>query len=202
MELIFVRHAEPVQVTVAGGGADPVLSALGRAQADALAACPALGNIDAIVQSPAQRAVQTARPLAERLGLAPLTDPDLLEWDWGSEDYTPVEEMRAKNDPRWQSMIRGEAYPGVDVPAFRGRVRDAVERVAVAHPGRTRVLVVCHAGVINSFIGEVIGAQALVWFHPAYTSFSRIAVARDGRRGILSLNETPHLLALAKATHA
>jgi broad specificity phosphatase PhoE len=104
--------------------------------------------------------------------------------------------MRRVNDPRWQQVIRGEPYGDVDVPAFRRRVLDAIGGLVAAHPGPQRVLVVCHAGVINSYIGDVIGSRTVIWFHPAYTSFSRVAAARGGRRGILSLNETPHLVAL------
>jgi broad specificity phosphatase PhoE len=202
MELILVRHAEPVAHVVAAGNADPGLTPVGVAQAQALADSPALGHVDLIVQSPARRAMETARPIAEQRGLNPVTVDALVEWDWGSADYIPVEAMRAANDPRWQRMVRGEPYDGVDVPAFRRRVLTAIGDVVAANPGRRRVLVVCHAGVINAYTGDVVGTDMLLWFHPAYTSFCRVAAARDGRRGILSINETPHLLGVELATAA
>lgn len=202
MELILVRHAEPAELVAADGHADPGLTPLGVAQAQALADSPALGRVDLIVQSPARRAVQTAHPIAAQRDLTPVTVDDLVEWDWGAADYVPVEVMRAANDPRWQNVIRGEAYDGVDVPAFRRRILSAIGKIVAANPGSRRVLVVCHAGVINAYTGDVLGAKSLLWFHPAYSSFCRVAAARDGRRGILSINETPHLIGVKLATPA
>lgn len=200
MELILVRHGEPAELVVTGGVADPRLTEQGNAQARALAACPALGHVDLIMASPARRAVETAAPLTAERGLDPETDADLLEWDWGSEDYTPVEAMRATNDPRLDALARGDVYGGVDVVAFRRRVLDAFGRIVAANPGPRRVVVVCHAGVINAYLGDVLGVEKLLWFHPAYTSFSRVGAARDGRRGVLSVNETPHLMTVVAPT--
>jgi broad specificity phosphatase PhoE len=195
VEFVVVRHAEPEAITVSEGSADPGLTALGRAQAEALARCPGLGHLDMIVQSPARRAIETAAPLAACRGLIPITLDGLTELDWGAKDYTPVETMRARNDPRWQAaVLRGEGW-GVDASWFRARVVETFTELAVANAGATRIAAVCHNGVLNAWIGEVIGMERLLWLHAAYTSYSRVAVARDGRRGILSLNETPHLLA-------
>jgi broad specificity phosphatase PhoE len=196
LEFIVVRHAEPEAVTAVEGRADPGLTARGRAQAAALARCSGLGQIDLIVQSPARRAIETAAPLAADRRLAPITLDGLAELDWGSTDYTPAETLRATKDPRWEAaVLRGEGW-GADLPLFRGRVVATFTELAAANPGPTRIAVVCHNGVLNAWIGEIIGMEPLLWLHAAYTSYSRVAVARDGRRGILSLNETPHLLDL------
>lgn len=200
MEFVIVRHAEPSAMRVESGAADPGLTSLGRAQAQALADCPALDAVDVIVQSPSRRATETARPIAERLGIDPVTVPGLAEFDHGQAEYVPVEQLRELRDGRWDAMVRGEAYGEVDVPAFRARVQQSFAELAAANPGRRRVVVVCHSGVINAYTGGVIGMEKLLWFAPAYSSFSRVAAARDGRRGIVSLNETPHLLGLDHAT--
>lgn len=200
MEFVIIRHAEPAAMRVESGAADPGLTPLGLAQAEALASCTALTDVDLVVQSPSRRAIETARPIAERFGLAPVTVPELSEFDHGDAEYVPVEQLRKLRDERWDAMVRGEAYGNVDVPAFRARVREAFAALAAAHPGPRRVVVVAHAGVINAYTGDVIGIEKLLWFAPAYSSISRVAAARDGRRGILSLNETPHLLGLDLAT--
>ncbi len=200
MEFVIVRHAEPMAVRVESGAADPGLTVLGRAQAQALADSPALGPVDAIAQSPSRRAIETARPIAERFGLDPVTVDGLAEFDHGDTEYVPVEELREARGERWDALLRGEPYGEVDVPAFRARVLRSFADLAAANPGRRRVLVVCHSGVVNAYIGDVIGMDKLLWFAPAYSSFSRIAAARDGRRGIVSLNETPHLHGLDLAT--
>jgi broad specificity phosphatase PhoE len=200
MEFVIVRHAEPSAMRVETGAADPDLTPLGRAQAQALADSPALDAVDVIVQSPSRRAIETARPIAERFGIDPLTVPGLTEFDHGEAEYVPVEQLRELRDGRWDAMVRGEAYGGVDVPAFRARVLQSFAELAAANPGQRRVVVVCHSGVLNAYIGDVIGMAKLLWFAPAYSSFSRVAAARDGRRGLVSLNETPHLLGLDHAT--
>jgi broad specificity phosphatase PhoE len=195
VELILIRHAKPEAATVRRGRADPGLTELGQAQAKALAASPGLGPIDLIVQSPARRAIETARPLAQRLGLDPVTLPDLAEWDWGSEDYTPVEALREADDHRWQTLMRGELYGDVDTPAFRRRVLGVFGRLVAGALDDQRVAAICHGGVINAYLGDVIGMEALLWCHPRYASFSRVSVARDGRRTLISLNEMAHVVA-------
>lgn len=196
MEFILVRHAEPVAVRVDGDGAyaDPVLSPEGRAQAAVLGAAPTLGDVDLIVQSPARRAIETIQPFAERVGLTPVTVDAVAEWDWGADDYTPYEVMRATNDPRYALLSQGQTYGDVDMQDFRRRVTAAFAGLAAANPGRRRVVVACHAGVINAYLGDVLGIERPLWFHPAYTSLSRVRVARDGQRGVASVNETPHLV--------
>ena len=73
--VLLVRHAERADggVPPAGmvGPADPDLSAEGRARADRLAVMLADAGITKIIVSEFRRTVQTAEPLAKRLGLAP-----------------------------------------------------------------------------------------------------------------------------------
>ncbi len=57
------------------------------------------------------------------------------------------------------------------------------------------MVVVTHGGVLNVYLAHVLGTGRLLWFHPAYTSISRVAAARTGQRSIESLNETAHLVA-------
>lgn len=105
----------------------------------------------------------------------------------------PVEELRASNDPRWQLLASGDLYSaGVDPAAFRVRVVEAVERIVAAHPGGRAVLFT-HAGTVNAYAGHVLGQQQTIWFGPAYCSITRIAAARGGRRGMVSVNETGHV---------
>ena len=196
MEFLLVRHALPVSASVEDGHADPHLTRLGVAQADALARSGLLGRVDGLITSPARRAVETARPIAERHGLTPTVIEDVAEWDWGMSEYMPVEELKASGDPRWEAIARGEPSGEVDIPAFRKRVVAAFDALAVANPGR-RLVVATHAGVINTYIADVLGiAGPTLWFRPDYASLSRVAVARSGRRGVLSINETAHLLDL------
>jgi 2,3-bisphosphoglycerate-dependent phosphoglycerate mutase len=195
VELVLVRHALPVRADAApdGGRADPGLSERGREQAARLPAALAGDRVDVLCTSPLRRARETAEPVAAALGLEPVVVEGVAEFDSGDASYVPVEELRAAGDPRWQALVRGELYSaGVDPAAFRATVVAALADVAAQHPGGRAVLV-SHAGVINAAAGDVLGQQRPIWFAPAYCSLTRLAYARDGRRGVVSLNETAHV---------
>lgn len=193
MELVFVRHALPVRIDAAEGPADPGLAPLGVEQAHRVAAYLAAETPDAVYTSPQRRAGETARPLTERMGLAATPDAGLAEFDPHATSYVPVEELKAAGDPRWARLARGELYaPEIDPVAFRHGVVAAVEAIVAAHPAG-RVVLFSHAGAINAYTGSVLRQTRSIWFAPAYASVTRVAAARDGRRGIVSLNETGHV---------
>ena len=195
MELVLVRHALPVRVdaTPDGRPADPVLAERGHEQAQRVLQALSLDTVDALYSSPAARALQTAAPLVEKLGLALATEPGIAEFDANDPSYVPVEELRAANDPRWQALVRGDLMnAGVDPVAFRNRVVAAVEGIVSRHPGE-RVVLFTHSGTINAYCGHVLGQPRALWFAPDYASVTRVGAARDGRRGVISLNETTHV---------
>lgn len=193
MELILVRHARPVhRRTTDGTPANPGLAPEGQRQAELLAGWLTAERVDAVVSSPASRAIQTAEPLVEQLGAELRLVDGLREFDAGATEYVPVEQLQAAGDPRWHAMARGELYDCPDPAGFRDRVVAAVEGVIGGHPGE-RVVAFSHAGVINVYAGHVLGLARDIWFAPDYTSITRVAGSRNGRRGLRSLNETPHL---------
>jgi broad specificity phosphatase PhoE len=146
-----------------------------------------------VYSSPAARALQTAAPLVAALGLPLEVAEGLAEFDVAHSSYVPVEELRAAGDPRWAALVRGDLYhPDVDPVAFRDGVVAAVEAIAARHPGGRAVLFT-HSGSINAYTGHVTGQLKPLWFAPAYASLTRIGAARDGRRGVVSLNETGHV---------
>jgi broad specificity phosphatase PhoE len=195
MEIVLVRHALPVRIdaTQDGGPADPQLAERGHAQAQRLVQALAGDDVTALYTSPSRRARETAAPLEQALGMTAEAEPGLAEFDSADSSYVPVEELKAAGDPRWQALMKGELYSrGVDPVAFRARVVDAVERIVARHPGGRAVLF-SHAGTVNAAAGQVLAQERTIWFPPAYCSITRIGAARDGRRGITSLNETGHI---------
>lgn len=195
MEIVLVRHALPVRVdaTPDGSPADPHLAPLGLEQAERIVQALAGDRVDAVYTSPAARARQTAAPLERALGTTAEVEPGIAEFDTGDTSYVPVEELRAAGDPRWRALMTGDLYSaGVDPAQFRARVVEAVERIVARHPGGRAVLF-SHAGAINAYAGHVLGQAKTIWFPPAYVSVTRIGCARDGRRGVTSLNETAHV---------
>ncbi len=195
MELVLVRHALPVRIdaTPDGGPADPGLAERGHEQAERLVAALAGDEVSAVYTSPARRARETAVPLATALGLEPGVEGGIAEFDSADSSYVPVEDLKAAGDPRWELLARGDLYSaGVDPVAFRARVVAALRSVAARHPGGRAVLFT-HAGALNAAAGDVLEREQAIWFAPAYCSITRLAYARDGRRGLISLNETGHV---------
>ena len=195
MELVLVRHALPVRIdaTPDGGPADPELADRGLVQAERLVRALAEEPVTALYTSPSLRARQTAAPLERALGMSAEVDDGLAEFDTKDSSYVPVEELKAAGDPRWTALLHGDLYSSdVDPVTFRARVVEAVERIAARHPGGRAVLFT-HAGAINAAAGAVLEQAKTIWFAPDYCSVSRVAAARDGRRSIVSLNETAHV---------
>jgi broad specificity phosphatase PhoE len=199
MELVLVRHAEPIRIgpEESGGEAvDPELTRRGLEQARRLGAWMAAEPVHHVVSSPLRRAAETAAPIAQARGLEVEIIDELREWDADSDHYIPMEELRETKDERWQAMVEGrwEDYGGENPVRFRDRVVPTLNAVIAAHPGDT-VVVVCHGGVINVYLAALLGLAQHLWFDPAYTSVSRVRASRDGARSLASLNETAHLYA-------
>jgi probable phosphoglycerate mutase len=196
MELLLIRHAEPIRIGPGEGDgpADPALTERGREQADRLAAWLEPDGIDHVVTSPMIRARETAAPLLVGTGREPTIEGVLTEYDVRADHYIPVEELRAEKGDRWTAMVEGrwEDFGGEEPSAFRARIVPRIDAIAAAHAGE-RVAVVCHGGVINIYLADVLGIDRLLWFDPAYTSVSRVLVSRDGIRSLTTLNETAHL---------
>lgn len=198
MELLLIRHALPLRIEgPEGTAADPELDALGHQQAQALADYLSGEQIDALYVSPMRRAVQTAEPVAERLGLEPIHDDELAEFDRQSHFYIPIEELKEEKDERWEDLISGRwgADGEVDPATFKAVVVEAVERVIAANRGKT-VAVVCHGGVINAYYADMLGLEFPMFFEPAYTSISRVLASSAGHRQVKSINEHAHVRSL------
>jgi probable phosphoglycerate mutase len=195
VELLLVRHALPVRRELETGVADPELSPDGIAQAAHLAEyLAAEAPLDALYASPLRRARQTAAPIAARFGLAVGVEDGVAEWDRHSNEYVPIEELKAAGDPRWQALLRGEWTAHDERPdEFAQRVISALEAMIARHRGE-RIAVVCHGGVINTYLAHVLGlAGQQSFFYPNYTSIHRVAAATSGERSIVTVNETAHL---------
>ena len=198
MDVLLIRHAEPVRLEVAEGPADPPLHERGRDQAARLATWLVDEQLDAVISSPLRRAVETAEPVAEAIGLPVEIADGVAEYDRNLGWYIPIEELRATNDERWKAMAAGNYFgEEEDADSFTERVVGAIEELIDRHPGG-RIAVICHGGVLNVYISRVLQRTGSpMFFMPRYTSISRVAAQRGGARSIVSLNETAHLRGLA-----
>jgi probable phosphoglycerate mutase len=150
--ILLARHGE-TDWNRAGrwqGQADPPLNDAGRGQAAELAERLAGDGIAAIYSSDLVRASQTARVVADRLGLAVVEDEGLREIDvgsWSGLTRAEVEQRFPEGYARW---LGGElGHDGETREELTERVVGAVERIAAGHPSET-ILVVTHGGAIRA----------------------------------------------------
>jgi probable phosphoglycerate mutase len=144
---LLVRHGETdwnferrVQ-----GHADRPLNETGRAQARALADELAGEPIDAVYSSDLVRAHETARIVAERLGLDVIALPDLREKHFGTWEGLTDREILA----RFPDARRGHWGDAETTEDVARRVLGALRRIAQTHP-KGRVLVVAHGGPVRA----------------------------------------------------
>ncbi|WDV56163.1 histidine phosphatase family protein [Streptomyces coeruleorubidus] len=191
-ELLLIRHGLPL-----AGVFDPGLSPEGTAQAERLAAWLVHEDVDALYSSPYRRARETVAPLERLTGMTATVLDDLREWDTDvTQPYMPPEQIGA-DDPRAAALTEGryeDFVPELDWDAFRARAGRAMDTVLDAHPGG-RVAVVCHGGITNTYLATVLGLPTMFWFHPDYTSVSRVRRMPGGRIVLHSVNETAHMVA-------
>jgi broad specificity phosphatase PhoE len=196
----LVRHGEtaPNKNGIALGRADVPLTEHGQWQAGRIA--DALGGLPvaAVFSSPLQRAVETARPVAERLGIAPEVREGLIEMDVGALDGLPYARMREEYadllvewmGPRCAEVLMPGGERLVDVAA---RSWDALGEIAAAHDG-AEVVVVSHNFVILVTLARAAGLDISSFrkFRHEVGAVSIIEL-RDGAASILSMNDTCHL---------
>lgn len=199
MELLLVRHGRPhVQQALAGGSADPPLTERGKAEADLLGAYLASDITPApavVYSSPMLRARETAEAITRRAVVPLRLDDRLREFDHGAANYTPPELNTASDAVKramWRALETGVwGDHTFDPDAFEQQVAAVFDDIIDQNPSAV-VAVVCHSGVMNSFLGRVLGRPRGMFFQPDYTSVSRVR-ASGRRRQVLSLNETTHL---------
>ena len=152
MKLLIIRHGESEAdvLNVHEGRADFPLTARGHAQAEAMAAFVA-GRypVDRLYASTLTRAMQTARHLADRVGLEIIPDAGLMEFDNGLLAGLPYDVAREKYPPVGNLPADQSVYGMESRLAFRRRAEAALAAiVAAAKPDET-VAVVSHGGLID-----------------------------------------------------
>jgi probable phosphoglycerate mutase len=200
-ELLLVRHGESAPArdgetfSLVDGHGDPELDPAGLEQAERVADRLAQEDIAAIYVTTLRRTVQTAAPLARRLGLTPRVEPDLREVFLGEWEGGAFRRHVAEGHPLAAKMFaeqRWDVIPGAEpTVALARRVRAAIERIAAAH-AEERVVVVSHGGVIGQALGEATGARGFAFVGSDNGAISHLVVSPD-RWIVRSYNDTAHL---------
>ena len=201
-ELILVRHGEqeidPVSAR-AGDLVDPPLSERGQVQARLVGERFSGEHIDVVYASPLLRALRTGEQIARHHGLTPIVDPEIREVEIFRDmpqDQTPLEFFGRQRllgiRSRMMATQRWDVYPNSESSfEFQRRVCNAIEGILAVHSGQ-RVVVACHGGVINAYLGWVLGIGKDMWFRPAHTAVN-VLRARDHVRALETINDVHHL---------
>jgi 2,3-bisphosphoglycerate-dependent phosphoglycerate mutase len=202
-ELLLIRHGESAPMVegapfaLIDGHGDPHLHPEGVAQAERMAERLATTGepIAAIYVTTLTRTHQTAAPLAARLGLEPIVEPDLREVFLGDWEGGELRRRVADGDPialelyarqRWDVIPNGE--PAAD---FEARVRRGIERIAAAHPDEL-VAAVVHGGVIGEAMNIASGATGFTFTGASNASITHLVIEPQ-RWVIRCYNDTGHL---------
>ncbi|MFC5828342.1 histidine phosphatase family protein [Nonomuraea insulae] len=200
-EVLLVRHgeSEPARpgepFPLVDGQGDPGLAPEGREHAERVALRLATERVDAIYVSSLRRTSQTAAPLAARLGLTPVMEPELREVHLGEWEGGLFRRMVAEGHPTAQRMSaeeRWDVIPGAEpAAAFSDRVGKVLAKLAAAHPDQ-RIVVVTHGGVIAEALAAATGSRPFAFLGADNASVSHL-VLTEARWILRRFNDTAHL---------
>jgi len=193
----LIRHGstDTLQRELAGRASAVALNSAGRTEVEALARRIARCGAQHVYSSPLERALQTARPLAARLGCEVSPLPGIIELEFGTWTGRRFPELDA--DPRWRdfnAFRSGTSVPGgehmLDVQA---RAVHSLLTLRERH-SQERVLIVTHADVIRAVLLHFLGMpQDLFWrLEIAPASITQLELTSSAAR-LLRANDRGHL---------
>ena len=204
MRLVLARHGQSLwnEVRRFQGTTDVALSALGRAQAQALGRALRGRRLAAAYVSPMQRALETARIALAESAVPIVPVEELRELSLGEWEGRTVDEIRGRDgDPylRWVRAPVDCPPPGGEaLHDVRDRVLGAIDRIAAAHPNGDDVLLVAHGGVISVYACHLLGCSFNTLWRLRVDNAS-LTVVEPPR--IVTLNDTAHLVTAGVARH-
>jgi broad specificity phosphatase PhoE len=152
-----------------------------------------------VYASPLERAVETAKPIAKRLGLRVKVDRELSECDFGTWTGAELGKLRRLREWRTvQQMPSAFRFPGGESFAqMQMRITQAIDRLAERHRGQSFVAV-SHADTIKAVIAATAG-MPLDLFQRLVVSPCSVSVVVRGEdiSSVLCVNSTASLSELA-----
>ncbi len=195
MDILLIRHGENDYTRkgkLAGLLPGVHLNEAGQKQAQALAARLSRAPLKAVYTSPQERAMETARPLADALRLEVQICDEVHELDcgaWTGRSLKQLARNRLWRDvqqrpSRWQ-FPEGEAFLAAQTRAVL-----AVERMALAHR-KDLVAVITHSDVIKLVVAHYLGLP-LDLFQRLVISTGSITALHlgQGQPALVKLNDT------------
>ena len=214
--ILLIRHGlTPTTGTILPGRAPGLhLSSGGEVQAEGVAdRISALGKPErasgrssqtppvAIYASPLERATETAKPIARRLGLRVRTDRGLTECDFGEWTGSRLSQLAKK--PSWAQVQRhpsGFRFPGGEsFLEMQSRMVETVGHLVDRHPGAI-IVAVSHADPIKAAVAAAAGIHLDLFQRLVVQPCSVSAITHtEGGPHVLCVNSTTSLTELAIA---
>lgn len=161
--ILLIRHGENdfVGKGLAGRLPGVHLNDKGRQQAESLAEHLAKAPIKAIYSSPLERALETAQPLAKRLGLDIQIRPGLIEVDYGQLAGKSFRQLkRLKLWKTIQTNPAGVRFPGGEsLQEAQQRICEEIETLAGFYEPRDVIACVTHADGIRLSTAYFLGME-------------------------------------------
>jgi len=202
--ILLIRHGETSWNAVRRlqGHTDIPLNDEGARQANALAQALAAEQVDVLVSSDLQRAMQTAQAVADQYdGLDVQTDDQLRERCYGVFEgmlYADIEQQYPAEYALWQARDIDAVMPAGEREAesfrqFYQRSTDGIAEWAQRHPGRT-IAIVAHGGVLECAYRAAVGMSldSPRDFQVKNASINRFTWT-DGKLALTSWGEVDHL---------
>src|SRR5512133_661838 len=193
--ILLIRHGENNMVgkRLAGRLPGVHLNDKGKMQAEQVAQALCNAPIKAIYSSPLERAVETAEPLAQALGLEIQPAPGLVELDYGDWTGKTLKQLRryklwktVQEKPSEMRFPQGESF--VEIQA---RAVAEVERIAAQHEEQDLVACFSHGDIIRllmaHFLGMGLDLFQRVAANPA--SISVVHLDKAGRPFVAHMNQ-------------
>ncbi len=195
----LVRHGRTAYnaATRIQGQLDIDLDELGAWQAQRMAQALADEDISVVYASDLARARETARPLAQMLGVPLHLDAGLRERNFGAFEglsFADLDLHHVDAARRWRTRDPEFGPEGGErLIDFNQRSVAAVTRVARLHPGQ-HIAVVSHGGVLDAMYraGSRVTLEAPRSWHIGNASIHRMLLSREGWT-VVGWNDEFHL---------
>ncbi|MDQ3257157.1 MAG: histidine phosphatase family protein [Acidobacteriota bacterium] len=187
-----------------GGHSSTPLSERGRQEAEATARALQSESITVIYSSDLLRAVETATPLAEALGLEVIQTSAFRERSVGHMEGLTFEEAATRHPDEYAALLRRDfehvLLGGESYRQLLDRGSQQLDRIIEKHRGGT-IVVFSHTGTICILALHLMGALDAPTLRPVWIASSNCGITRfnlhsDNFVRVLAVNDTRHLAGL------
>lgn len=176
--LYFLRHGK-TKVDSATPISQWLLSEVGEAQAGELAKSGIFDETDVIISSTEQKAIDTAKPIADKLGLEIQQEGNLSELNRDEGKFVSPEEYenlveqamtnREKSISNWETASHALA-----------RFTQAIEKIDGQHEGKN-ILIVGHGFTINLYFAQLLNELDKVYERLNDNDFADWGIVKNGK---------------------